>query len=131
MKLIKQLIQIDQHWVPKGPAHSLYIRPTLSMLLDLDVISWTQSPSRHTDSTRRDPTEQGSSFRHLQSCWTLLPYRFQASRALRYYGVHSRSSWWSVHLPCLTSTHLNSFFLQALARINSARIMHLVSCHKK
>ncbi|KAF8213323.1 branched-chain amino acid aminotransferase II [Mycena galopus ATCC 62051] len=27
--LIKQLIRIDKHWVPKEPGHSLYVRPTL------------------------------------------------------------------------------------------------------
>lgn len=29
LDLIKQLIRIDQHWVPKEPGHSLYVRPTL------------------------------------------------------------------------------------------------------
>ncbi|KAJ7357115.1 aminotransferase [Mycena albidolilacea] len=27
--LIKQLVRLDQHWVPKEPGHSLYVRPTL------------------------------------------------------------------------------------------------------
>lgn len=30
LELIKQLISIDKHWVPKEPGHSLYVRPTLS-----------------------------------------------------------------------------------------------------
>ncbi|KAG6850327.1 hypothetical protein H0H93_014902 [Arthromyces matolae] len=29
LELIKELIRIDKHWVPKEPGHSLYIRPTL------------------------------------------------------------------------------------------------------
>ncbi|KAJ7275288.1 branched-chain amino acid aminotransferase II [Mycena haematopus] len=29
LDLIKQLVRIDQHWVPKEPGHSLYVRPTL------------------------------------------------------------------------------------------------------
>ncbi|KAJ7130113.1 branched-chain amino acid aminotransferase II [Mycena crocata] len=29
LELIKQLISIDKHWVPKEPGHSLYVRPTL------------------------------------------------------------------------------------------------------
>ncbi|KAL0950902.1 hypothetical protein HGRIS_007661 [Hohenbuehelia grisea] len=29
LELIKQLVRIDRHWVPKEPGHSLYIRPTL------------------------------------------------------------------------------------------------------
>ncbi|KAK7064434.1 branched-chain-amino-acid aminotransferase [Favolaschia claudopus] len=29
LDLIKHLIRIDQHWVPKEPGHSLYVRPTL------------------------------------------------------------------------------------------------------
>ncbi|KAJ7900090.1 aminotransferase [Mycena olivaceomarginata] len=27
--LIKKLVRLDQHWVPKEPGHSLYVRPTL------------------------------------------------------------------------------------------------------
>ncbi|KXN84794.1 Branched-chain-amino-acid aminotransferase, mitochondrial [Leucoagaricus sp. SymC.cos] len=29
LDLIKQLIKLDQHWIPTEPGHSLYIRPTL------------------------------------------------------------------------------------------------------
>ncbi|KAJ7630696.1 aminotransferase [Roridomyces roridus] len=29
LELIKQLIRIDKHWIPKEPGHSLYVRPTL------------------------------------------------------------------------------------------------------
>ncbi|KAG5351013.1 hypothetical protein C0989_008319 [Termitomyces sp. Mn162] len=29
LELIKELIRIDKHWIPKEPGHSLYIRPTL------------------------------------------------------------------------------------------------------
>ncbi|KAJ6627180.1 branched-chain amino acid aminotransferase II [Mycena sp. CBHHK59/15] len=29
LTLIKQLIRIDKHWIPKEPGHSLYVRPTL------------------------------------------------------------------------------------------------------
>ncbi|KAF8971586.1 branched-chain amino acid aminotransferase II [Flammula alnicola] len=29
LKLIKDLIRLDQHWIPTEPGHSLYIRPTL------------------------------------------------------------------------------------------------------
>ncbi|TFK76881.1 branched-chain amino acid aminotransferase II [Pluteus cervinus] len=29
LELIKQLIRLDNHWIPKEPGHSLYIRPTL------------------------------------------------------------------------------------------------------
>ncbi|KAF7339860.1 Branched-chain-amino-acid aminotransferase [Mycena venus] len=29
LDLIKQLIRIDQHWVPKEPGYSLYVRPTM------------------------------------------------------------------------------------------------------
>ncbi|KAF9499868.1 branched-chain amino acid aminotransferase II [Pleurotus eryngii] len=29
LELIKKLIRMDRHWVPKEPGHSLYIRPTL------------------------------------------------------------------------------------------------------
>ncbi|KAG6832201.1 hypothetical protein H0H92_004166 [Tricholoma furcatifolium] len=29
LHLIKDLIRIDKHWIPKEPGHSLYIRPTL------------------------------------------------------------------------------------------------------
>lgn len=29
LELIKKLIQLDKHWIPQEPGHSLYIRPTL------------------------------------------------------------------------------------------------------
>ncbi|KAG5648151.1 hypothetical protein DXG03_006105 [Asterophora parasitica] len=29
LDLIKELVRIDKHWIPKEPGHSLYIRPTL------------------------------------------------------------------------------------------------------
>ncbi|KAF5377554.1 hypothetical protein D9615_005207 [Tricholomella constricta] len=29
LELIKELVRIDKHWIPKEPGHSLYIRPTL------------------------------------------------------------------------------------------------------
>ncbi|KAJ7706441.1 branched-chain amino acid aminotransferase II [Mycena rosella] len=29
LDLIKQLVRIDKHWIPKEPGHSLYVRPTL------------------------------------------------------------------------------------------------------
>ncbi|KAJ7169634.1 branched chain amino acid aminotransferase [Mycena filopes] len=29
LDLIKQLIRLDKHWIPKEPGHSLYVRPTL------------------------------------------------------------------------------------------------------
>ncbi|KAJ7492868.1 branched-chain amino acid aminotransferase II [Mycena latifolia] len=29
LELIKQLIRLDKHWIPKEPGHSLYVRPTL------------------------------------------------------------------------------------------------------
>ncbi|KAF8641060.1 hypothetical protein AX17_000704 [Amanita inopinata Kibby_2008] len=29
LELIKELVRMDKHWVPKEPGHSLYIRPTL------------------------------------------------------------------------------------------------------
>ena len=29
LKLIKKLVQLDQHWVPSEPGYSMYIRPTL------------------------------------------------------------------------------------------------------
>ncbi|SJL05955.1 probable BAT1-branched chain amino acid aminotransferase, mitochondrial [Armillaria ostoyae] len=29
LELIKELIRIDKHWIPKEPGHSLYVRPTL------------------------------------------------------------------------------------------------------
>ncbi|KAG6891431.1 hypothetical protein C0992_007210 [Termitomyces sp. T32_za158] len=29
LELIKELIRMDKHWIPKEPGHSLYIRPTL------------------------------------------------------------------------------------------------------
>ncbi|KAF8898345.1 branched-chain amino acid aminotransferase II [Infundibulicybe gibba] len=29
LELIKELIRIDKHWIPKEPGHSLYVRPTM------------------------------------------------------------------------------------------------------
>lgn len=37
LELIKKLVQMDKHWIPKEPSHSLYIRPTLSTKFDLSV----------------------------------------------------------------------------------------------
>jgi branched-chain amino acid aminotransferase len=30
LQLIKQLVSLDKHWIPKESGHSLYVRPTLS-----------------------------------------------------------------------------------------------------
>jgi branched-chain amino acid aminotransferase len=35
LELIKQLVTLDKHWIPKEPGHSLYIRPTLGCYVPL------------------------------------------------------------------------------------------------
>jgi branched-chain amino acid aminotransferase len=35
LELIKKLVTLDRHWIPKEPGHSLYIRPTLSYYVPL------------------------------------------------------------------------------------------------
>lgn len=30
LNLIKQLVALDKHWIPKEPGYSMYLRPTLS-----------------------------------------------------------------------------------------------------
>lgn len=32
LELIKELVRLDKHWIPREAGHSLYIRPTLSKL---------------------------------------------------------------------------------------------------
>jgi len=36
--MIKQLVRLDKHWIPKEPGHSLYLRPTLSCSVFLPLV---------------------------------------------------------------------------------------------
>jgi hypothetical protein len=40
LELIKELVRLDKHWIPKEAGHSLYIRPTLSKLSQPQLLAF-------------------------------------------------------------------------------------------
>jgi len=86
LELIKELVRLDKHWIPKETGHSLYIRPTLSKLSQRQLLAFllihTSPCSWYSTRHWGQPTQRSSPLRHPQSRRTILPQRIQARGAL-------------------------------------------------
>ena len=97
LELIKELVRLDKHWIPKEAGHSLYIRPTLSKLSQRQLLGFllihTFPCSWHSTRHWGQPTQWSSPLCHPQSRRTILSQWIQARGALWHNRIHPRRSW--------------------------------------